>query len=156
MTPADIEAIIHRGVPLGADWGVRVISASAAEAVLELPWNPALLRPGNTVSGPAIMGLADMAMWAVLLAGSEGRDESLTSGMHVNFLRTCGPGPIRATARLIKGQGRSIFGEILIRAVASEDVAVHVTTNWVRSRPTPRPPELTAELLGKLSPPGGP
>jgi uncharacterized protein (TIGR00369 family) len=135
MTPAEIEAILHRGVPLGATWGVRVVSASAAEAVLELPHNPELLRPGNTVSGPAIMGLADMAMWAVLLAGSEGRDESLTANMHVNFLRPCGPGPILATARLIKGQGRSVFGEILVRPVASENVAVHVTTSWVRSRP---------------------
>ncbi|MBS7789859.1 PaaI family thioesterase [Roseococcus sp. SDR] len=135
MTLAEIEAIIHRGVPLAAAWGVRVLSASAEEAVLELPRDPALLRPGETVSGPAIMGLADMAMWAVLLAGTGGRDESLTASMHVNFLRPCGPGPISATARLIKGEGRSIFGEILIRPRDSEDVAVHVTTSWVRSRP---------------------
>jgi uncharacterized protein (TIGR00369 family) len=132
-TPGEIEAIIHRGVPLGAAWGVRVVSANPEEAVLELPHNHELLRPGNTVSGPAIMGLADMAMWAVLLAGSQGRDESLTASMHVNFLRPCGPGPIYATARLIKGQGRSIFGEILVRPSGSEDVAVHVTTGWVRS-----------------------
>jgi uncharacterized protein (TIGR00369 family) len=135
MTLAEIEAIIHRGVPLAAAWGVRVVSAHAEEAVLELPYNEALLRPGNTVSGPAIMGLADMAMWAVLLAGTGGRDESLTANMHVNFLRPCGPGPISATARLIKGQGRSIFGEILVRPTGSEDVSVHVTTSWVRSRP---------------------
>ncbi|WPB87561.1 PaaI family thioesterase [Sediminicoccus rosea] len=143
MTPplslAEIEAIIHRGVPLAAAWGVRVLSASAEEAVLELPHNPALLRPGNTVSGPAIMGLADMAMWAVLLAGSEGRDESLTANMHVNFLRPCGPGPISATARLIKGQGRSIFGEILVRPLETKDVSVHVTTSWVRGRPPDGP-----------------
>lgn len=138
MTPGEIEAIIHQGVPLGAAWGVRVLAASAAEAQLELPHNPALLRPGNTVSGPAIMGLADMAMWAVLLAGSEGRDESLTASMHVNFLQPCGPGPITATARIIKGKGRSIFGDILVRAAGSEEVAVHVTTSWVRSRPSPR------------------
>lgn len=132
MTPGEIEAIIHRGVPLGAVWGVRVLSATAEEASLELPYDATLLRPGDTVSGPAIMGLADMAMWAVLLAGSEGRDESLTANMHVNFLRTCGPGPIIATARLIKGQGRSIFGEIAIRRADSAEVAVHVTTSWVR------------------------
>ncbi len=137
MTALEIEAILHRGVPLGAVWGVRVLSATAEEARLELPHDAALLRPGNTVSGPAIMGLADMAMWAVLLAGSEGRDESLTANMHVNFLRPCGPGPIIATARLIKGQGRSIFGEIAIRAAGASDVAVHVTTSWVRMA-TPR------------------
>jgi uncharacterized protein (TIGR00369 family) len=140
VSPAAIEAIIHRGVPLAAAWGVRVLSASAEEAVLELPRNPALLRPGDTVSGPAIMGLADMAMWAVLLAATGGRDESLTANMHVNFLHPCGPGPISATARLIKGQGRSIFGEILVRPTGSEDVSVHVTTSWVRSRPPTAPP----------------
>lgn len=136
MSPAEIEAIIHRGVPLGGEWGVRVLSASPEEARLELPYNVALLRPGNTVSGPAIMGLADMAMWAVLLAGSEGRDESLTSNMHVNFLRTCGPGPIIATARLIKGSGRIVFGDIVVRRADSEEVAVHVTTSWVRAKPS--------------------
>ena len=135
MNIAEIEAIIHRGVPLGAAWGVRVLEASAGLARLELPYNETLLRPGNTVSGPAIMGLADMAMWAVLLAASEGRDESLTSNMHVNFLRTCGPGPIIATARLIKGGGRIIFGEINITRAGSDDVAVHVTTSWVRTKP---------------------
>ena len=135
MSPAEIEAIIYRGVPLGAQWGVRVLSASAEEAQLELPYNTTLLRPGNTVSGPAIMGLADMAMWPVLLAGTEGQDESVTTNMHVNFLRPCGPGPIIATARLIKGKGRSIFGDILVHAANSDEVAVHVTTSWVRSKP---------------------
>ncbi|UPY39025.1 PaaI family thioesterase [Sediminicoccus sp. KRV36] len=137
MSPAEIEAIIHRGVPLGAAWGVRVLAADATEARLELPHHAALLRPGNTVSGPAIMGLADMAMWAVLLAGSEGRDESLTANMHVNFLQPCGPGPIYATARLVKGRGRSLFGEVLITRPDSKDVAVHVTTSWVRSQRSP-------------------
>lgn len=135
MNPAEIEAIVHRGVPLGAAWGVRVLSASPEEARLELPYNTVLLRPGNTVSGPAIMGLADMAMWALLLAASQGRDESLTSNMHVNFLRTCGPGPIIATARLIKGTGRIIFGEINITRAGSDEVAVHITTSWVRVKP---------------------
>lgn len=132
MSPAEIEAIIHRGVPLGAAWGVRVLEASPTGAILELPHHPSLLRPGNTVSGPAIMGLADMAMWAVLLAASGGEDESLTANMHVNFLRPCGPGPILARARLLKASGRSRFGEVLITPADATEVAVHVTTSWVR------------------------
>jgi uncharacterized protein (TIGR00369 family) len=134
VSPAQIEAIIHRGLPLGAAWGVRVLSAEPEEARLELPHNAMLLRPGNTVCGPAIMGLADMAMWAVLLAASEGRDESLTSNMQVSFLRPCGPGPIIATARLIKGTGRIVYGDVCIRRAEGEEVAVHVTTSWVRVR----------------------
>jgi acyl-coenzyme A thioesterase PaaI-like protein len=81
------------------------------------------------------MGLADIAMWAALLAGTEGRDESLTTTMNVNFLRACGPGPIIATARIIKGSGRTIFGEVLVTRADSDEVAVHITTSWVRTKP---------------------
>ncbi|WP_421988935.1 PaaI family thioesterase [Roseococcus sp.] len=135
MTLAEIEAILHAGVPLGAEWGVRLLEASPGYAKLELPSSPRVLRPGNTVSGPAIMGLADIAMWAALLAGTEGRDESLTTAMNVNFLRACGPGPIIATARVLKGGGRTIFGEVLVTRKDSDEVAVHITTSWVRTKP---------------------
>lgn len=130
MTPAEIEAVIYRGVPLGAAWGVRVLSATAEEAQLELPCNTALLRPGNTVSGPAIMGLADVAMWAALLSLTGGRDESVTSTMTVNFLRPAGPNPVIAEARIVKRGRRAIFGEVIIRAEGSDDICTHVTTTW--------------------------
>lgn len=136
MTPAEFDRIIHAGVPLAAAWGVRVLFAEGGVARLELPARAELLRPGNTVSGPAIMGLADVAMWAALLSLTEGRDESLTASMNVQFLRPCGPGPIVAEARLIKPGGRSLFGEVLIRRADAEEVCVHVTTGWVR--PSPR------------------
>ncbi|MCW8086074.1 PaaI family thioesterase [Sabulicella glaciei] len=133
MTPAEYEAIIHRGVPLAGDWGIRVLSAEAGVARLELPRDPRLLRPGNTVSGPAIMGFADVAMWAALLSVSEGRDESLTATMNIAFLRPCGPGPLLAEARLIKGSGRSLFGEVVVTHADDPRPCVHVTTGWVRS-----------------------
>lgn len=135
MTPAEYDAIIHAGVPLAQSWGVRVLAAEAGSARLEMPSSPMLLRPGNTVSGPAIMGLADVAMWAALLSLTEGRDESLTAAMQVNFLRPCGPGPLIADARVIKPGGRSIFGEVLIRRADAEEVCVHVTASWVRPAP---------------------
>lgn len=133
MTAGECEQIIHRGVPLAGEWGVRVLQAEGGRARLELPFAERLLRQGNTVSGPAIMGLADVAMWAALLSVSEGRDESLTATMTVTFLRPCGPGPIIAEARLIKGTGRSLFGEVVItRKGEPEKPCVHVTAGWVR------------------------
>jgi len=138
MTPAAYDAIIHAGVPLAAAWGVRVLSAEGGVAWVELPARPELLRPGNTVSGPAIMGLADVAMWAALLSLTEGRDESLTATMNVNFLRPCGTGPLVAEARLIKAVGRSLFGEVVIRRADADEICVHVTTGWVRPMPAGR------------------
>ena len=80
---AELQAIIHRGVPLAEAWGIELLAAEAGTAVVRLPAQPLLLRPGNTVSGPALMGLADVAMWAALLSVSAGRDESVTSTMTV-------------------------------------------------------------------------
>ena len=129
-TIAEMTAIIHRGVPLAGSWGVEVVSAEAGTAVVRLPAQPLLLRPGNTVSGPALMGLADVAMWAALLSVTAGRDESVTSSMTVNFLRPAGAGPVLAEARIVKRGKRMVFGDIMLRAEGSEAIAVHVTTTW--------------------------
>ena len=128
---AEIQAIVHSGVPIAGGWGVEVVEAAAGRAVVRLPFRPDLLRPGGTVSGPALMGLADVAMWAALLGVTGGRDESVTSTMTVNFLRPFAPGPVLAEARLLKHGKRMVFGEVLLRAESAEEVSAHVTTSWV-------------------------
>jgi uncharacterized protein (TIGR00369 family) len=129
--PAEIEAIIHAGVPLAGAWGIEVVEAAEGRATVRLPFRPDLLRPGGTVSGPALMGLADVAMWAALLGVTGGRDESVTSTMTVNFLRPFNPGPVVAEARLLKRGKRMVFGEVLLRAEGAAEVSAHVTTSWV-------------------------
>ena len=122
---------MHAGVPLAAAWGIELLSAQDGVARLRLPHDPALLRPGNTVSGPALMGLADVAMWAALLSSAQGQDNSVTSSMNVNFLSAAGPGPLIAEARVVKAGKRMIYGDILIFAEGRDRPAVHVTTHWV-------------------------
>ncbi|MBL6455082.1 PaaI family thioesterase [Belnapia sp. T6] len=136
MDIAGIQAVMRRGVPLAEAWGIEVLEAAAGRALLRLPAQPLLLRPGNTISGPALMGLADVAMWAALLSLTEGRDESVTSTMTVNFLRPAGSGPVLAEARLVKRGKRMVFGEILLRAEGSEEIAAHITTTWAVIGPT--------------------
>lgn len=131
-------AVIRRGVPLAEEWGVELLEAADGRALLRLPASARLLRPGDTVSGPALMGLADVAMWAALLSLTEGRDNSVTSTMTVNFLRPAGSGPVLAESRIVKRGKRMLFGEILIRAADSDEVAVHVTTTWAVITPAAR------------------
>ena len=130
-SPADIQAIVHAGVPIAAGWDVEVLEAAEGRAVVRLPFRPDLLRPGGAVSGPALMGLADVAIWAALLGVTGGRDESVTSTMTVNFLRPFAPGPVLAEARLLKRGKRMVFGEVLLRAEGGEEVSAHVTASWV-------------------------
>lgn len=130
-SPAEIEAIVRTGVPLAGAWGVEVLEAADGRAVVRLPYRADLLRPGGVVSGPALMGLADVAMWAALLGVTSGRDESVTSTMTVNFLRSFAPRPVLAEARLLKRGKRMVFGEVLLRAEGAAEVSAHVTTTWV-------------------------
>jgi uncharacterized protein (TIGR00369 family) len=134
VTAHEIQDVVHRGVPLAAAWGIEVLQAAGGSATCRLPWREELLRPGGTVSGPALMGLADVAMWAALLGLTGGRDESLTTSLTIHFLRRLPPGPVLAEARVLK-RGRLIVGEVLIRGEASAEIAAHVTTSWTAVTP---------------------
>ena len=43
-------------------------------------------RPGQTISGPTMMGLADAAVYVALIA-EEGVTEAVTSHLSINFLK---------------------------------------------------------------------
>ena len=130
MTIEEMQALVRAGVPLAGAWGVEVLSFAAGEAVLRLPHHEDLLRPGGTVSGPALMGLADVAMWVALLSLTGGKDESLTANLSITFLRPPAPRAVLAEARVIK-KGRTLsYGEVLIRAEGEDAPCAHVTTSW--------------------------
>lgn len=136
-TRADLQRILCAGVPLAESWGVEVVEAADGRALLRLPRAPVLLRPGGTLSGPAMMGLADMAVWVALLSLTGGRDESLTTGLTINFLRRPGAAALLAKARVLR-RGRLPFVEVWIRAEDSEEPCAHVTTTWAAVVPPRR------------------
>jgi uncharacterized protein (TIGR00369 family) len=132
----EMQRLVRAGVPLAAAWGVEVLSAAEGQATLRLPHRDDLLRPGGTVSGPALMGLADVAMWAALLSLTGGVDDSLTANLSITFLRPPAPRAVLAEAKVIK-KGRTLsYGEVLLRSEGEAAPCAHVTTSWATvSRP---------------------
>lgn len=63
---------------------------------------PEMERPGNIVSGPALMGLIDVAAYAVVLAHIGPVAMAVTHTMNVAFLRACRWSMVVADARLLK------------------------------------------------------
>ncbi|WP_116812133.1 PaaI family thioesterase [Steroidobacter cummioxidans] len=63
---------------------------------------PEMARPGNIVSGPALMALIDVAAYAVVLAHIGPVAMAVTHSMNVAFLRACRWNTVVADARLIK------------------------------------------------------
>jgi uncharacterized protein (TIGR00369 family) len=130
ITPAAIQDILHHGLPLTRAWGITVRAAADGRATLRLPHDDQLLRPGGVISGPALMGLADAAMWAALLSLTAGRDESLTANLAISFLRRVPPAAVLAEATVLK-HGRSLaYGEVRLRSEDDDALLAHCTSTW--------------------------
>jgi acyl-coenzyme A thioesterase PaaI-like protein len=131
MTPEAATGRLRAGVPIAASWGITVRAIGDGTATLHLPRDPLLLRPGPTVSGPALMGLADLAMWAAILGLREGRDEALTLNLAMTFLRRAGDAPILAEATLARRGARLLYGEVWLTAEGAAEPCAHATTTWL-------------------------
>ena len=82
------------------------------------------LRPGGTVSGPAMMTLADLAMYVLVLAHKGPVALAVTTNLNINFLRKPPPGRLQGRARLLK-LGRSLaVGDVVICGAGAPDIAV--------------------------------
>ncbi|MHA3978455.1 PaaI family thioesterase [Halovulum sp. GXIMD14794] len=78
------------------------------------------LRPGNTVSGPAMFTAADCAFYLATLAMIGREALTVTTAANINFMRKPAPGPIRAEARILK-LGRSLsVGDVLLYSVGMD------------------------------------
>jgi uncharacterized protein (TIGR00369 family) len=72
------------------------------------------LRPGGTVSGPAIFALADCAFYMATLAMIGRTPLCVTTSCAIDFMRKPGPGALTAEARILKlGRALSV-GDVLV------------------------------------------
>jgi uncharacterized protein (TIGR00369 family) len=122
-----VEEIIRQGVPNFAEHGIRVEQVGNGRARLRQPFRENLTRPGGTLSGPTMMGLADAAMYAAIL-GQLGRLEmAVTQNLNINFLARPEQGDLIAEAEIIRLGRRSAVLEVRLFSDASERMVAHVT-----------------------------
>lgn len=88
------------------------------------------LRPGGTVSGPTMMGLADAAMYLLLLAQIGPVALAVTTNLNINFLRKPIAGDIIARGKLLKLGKTLATGEISIFSDGLDAPVAHVTTTY--------------------------
>jgi len=88
------------------------------------------LRPGGTVSGPALMTLADTAVWVALLGMIGPEPLSVTSSLHIDFLRKPGPRDVVADAELLKLGKRLAVGAVTMRSDSEVAPCAHATVTY--------------------------
>jgi uncharacterized protein (TIGR00369 family) len=88
------------------------------------------LRPGGTVMGPAMMLLADTAMYAALLGTDRRATGAVTSNLNISFLRRPSPRDLIADAEVLR-LGRSLsVGEVRMRSNGAADIVAHAIVTY--------------------------
>ena len=114
MTAAELQAFLARDFgQVAADFAVE--RADAAGLCLRLKVEERHLRPGGTVSGPTMFGLADVAMYLAILSRIGPVALAVTTYCSIDFMRKPAAGrDLLAEARVLKLGRVLAVGDVLI------------------------------------------
>jgi len=88
------------------------------------------LRPGGTISGPAMMTLADYALYVAVLSVAGKVPLAVTTNLSINFLRKPEIGDLVSETRLLKAGKRLCVGEVTIFSEGVDEPVAHVTGTY--------------------------
>jgi uncharacterized protein (TIGR00369 family) len=132
ITAAEINQLIGTELPWAAEMGLTVERIGAGTARVRLPYKPIFVRPGGTVAGPLLMGLADCAIYVAVLSMIGRVELAVTTSLNCNFLRRPKPLDVIGEARMLKVGKRLAYGEVSIFTAGEEDAGpvAHVTATY--------------------------
>jgi uncharacterized protein (TIGR00369 family) len=130
ITREQLEQLTREELPFARSYGFRIEKLEPNEAWIRLPANGEFLRPGGTISGPAMMALADYAMYAAILATIGPVELAVTTNLNINFLHKPAPGDLLAKARLIKLGKRLAVGDVPVYGEEGTHMVAHATATY--------------------------
>ena len=132
ITKEEVADLCAREVPFAQSMGLQVEDIGRGTASVRLPYKSDLLRPGGTVSGPAIMGLADFTVYVTVLSLIGPVALAVTTSLTCNFLRRPGPFDLLAQGRVLKLGKRLAYGDVEVFSAGEEGEGpvAHVTATY--------------------------
>jgi uncharacterized protein (TIGR00369 family) len=107
-------------------FGLVIESCAPGECTVRVPYVASLNRPGGIVSGIAIMGAADVAMWLAIMTRRGTAEQWVTTDLKTAFLRSARETDVHCAARVLKLGKRTAYGTAECRAAGGELLAHHV------------------------------
>lgn len=127
-TKAEIDAFIAAEFPQNR---CTIEAVGNRGAMVRLPVTANELRPGGTVSGPVLMGVADFALYIAILGEIGIVPLTVTTNLNVNFLRRpTASAAIVGVCTLLK-LGRSLaVGEVSLYSEGDDQPVAHVVGTY--------------------------
>jgi acyl-coenzyme A thioesterase PaaI-like protein len=100
-------------------------------ATVSHPIGSAQLRPGDTVSGPLLMAVADVALYVAILGTIGLVPLAVTTSLTINFLRKpSSRNPIIGVCRLMKVGRVLVVGEVALYSDRNEEMVAHAVGTY--------------------------
>ncbi|MCC5857685.1 MAG: PaaI family thioesterase [Ectothiorhodospiraceae bacterium] len=130
LSAVELEELITQGFPDLRDDAWRIEDVRDHYVRVRMPFHRSNLRPGGTISGPALMELADVAMYAAVLAMLGPVVMAVTTSLNINFMRKPEPGDIIGECRLLKLGNRLAVGEVTMHADGDDALVAHAAVTY--------------------------
>ena len=108
----------------------EIISISTEKVVMKLNYHPSNLRPGGTISGPAIMTLCDIVMYVGVLSRIGRKALAVTTHFSIDFLNKPPADDIIAECFVIKQGKRLVVLRVDVYDSQRETLCAHAVGTY--------------------------
>jgi len=142
----DVQQVLKFAVPILAEANVRCLDLQFGKNTFVMPFNTSWGRPGGTLSGPAMMTLADIGIYIGFMSMTGLELMAVTSNLNISFLARPAPGDLFAKTRILKSGKRLAYGETMFYSSLDDDAqaVAHATATYAMP---PKPTGLTWENM---------
>jgi uncharacterized protein (TIGR00369 family) len=131
LSSSELAAFLDGAFPAAARPNLgELVSVAPGHARMRLEPDASMIRPGGIVSGPTLMGLIDVAAYAVVLAHVGPVEMAVTNTLSVSFLRPCRLELVVADARLLKLGRRFASVDVRLWQTAEDRLVAQATVGY--------------------------
>jgi uncharacterized protein (TIGR00369 family) len=130
ITKAEIFDIVEVSLPVAASMGFKLDTLKPGHIRARVPYKSDYVRPGGTISGPAMMALADFTMYVVVMTLIGRVELAVTTNLNINFLRKLAQKDLIADGRILKLGKRLAVMEVTIFSKGEKVPVAHVTGTY--------------------------
>ncbi len=130
MSADELLRFLDQHFPQIEHLGIAIERLDEAGIRVRLPFNEMQLRPGGTVSGPTMMGLADTTMYLVILSRIGAVPLTVTTNLNINFMRRPKQSDLIAEGKILKLGRRLAVGEVALYSDGEAEPVAHATMTY--------------------------
>ncbi len=127
MTQAELEALMDQGFPSWREFST-IVAVGENDITTRMPFRRDLMRAGGTISGPALMALADTAAYFLTLIHAGPVPGAATANLDIHFLVRPRPTDIVAVATMLRLGRRLAVSKVDLSS--GDQLVAHATVTY--------------------------